>query len=150
MASLVTHLQAVQAFAGQIKHTAAYADVMKAQKLHFEQLLAHTSLSVADAPLVCEAIQKITWQPGVVEQLLQVVATRTLNTSNPGVARCKLQDYHRLPNFFTPEQWSMLRDGNTGSNLKLETIVQHAVVLGLRNPSEASIRGLTGLYMASN
>ncbi len=150
MACLVKHLEAVGAFAEQIKRTRAFEDVMKAQKVHFEQLLCSATLSVTDASNVAAALQKIEWPQGYLGELLQVVAKKTLEGGATAVARCKLQDYRSLVHYFTSKLWDILGDNRAGSHSKLEVILQHASALGLRNPTEGSVQTLTGLLLVAS
>ena len=153
MASIVAHCKAVGDFVKQITSTKAYPEVMKAQKVHLEQMLATTSLSMQDASDVSKAMQGIPWpeDSSYLQDLLLITASKTLESGMcSSVVRCKLQNYTALAHYFTSQQWNLLSDSRSGSNHKLELFVQHALKLGLRNASEASLQTLTGLLLISS
>ena len=149
MASIALHLDAVRSFIDQIKGTKAFDDVIKAQKVHFEQLLSGSSLSMADAERVCVSLKSIQWPARVLEELLQLVAAKTLEGGTSITTRCKLQDFQMLMHYFTQEHWAMLTNDRLSSHHKLQLIIGHMHALGLRNATEATFQTMTGVFLVA-
>ena len=135
MADLALHLDAVAGFVQQIQGTAAFGDVMAKQKVHFEQCLQNSSLSVGDAEKVCAALKRIPWSAEALSELLGIVALKTLESGPSESGRCKLQDFTNLKHYLSPEMWRILTNDSCASHTKLEILIGHATALGLRNAS---------------
>ena len=146
IAELALHLDAVATFVQQIQGTAHFADVMAKQKVHFQQALHTSSMSIVEAERVCAALRRIPWLNTDLEDLLGCVAMKTLQNGPSVAGRTKLQDFRCLRNYFTHEQWKVLTNYQHNCENKLELIVNQATLLGLRNPSETIAQAMSALY----
>ena len=63
--------------------------------------------------------------------------------------RMKLQDYTAVLNYLTDAQWQQLLGDEASRDAKLRTVTDHAVALGLRNPTENTIQMITALFYMS-
>ena len=63
--------------------------------------------------------------------------------------RCRLQDFQNLIHFFKYDQWAAFADRRGQPSGKLEVLLQHAVNLGLRHPSEQTLQTLVTLWLVS-
>ena len=107
MAQIAMHLDAVSMFVKQIGETTAVAEVLKQQKLHFEQTMSETSLALGDAEKICTALRSIPWPQETLDAMLTLVARKTLAAGGSSSAgRCKLQDYIHIVHYWTKEHWA--------------------------------------------
>ena len=61
-------------------------------------------------------------------------------------ARAKLQDFRHLCNYFSERQWCLLLS-DVGCPHKVRLVCEHAVSLGLRNPSETTTAAITAFLL---
>lgn len=149
MADLALHLDAVGTFVQQLKGTSAVPDVLSQQKVHFQQALESSSLSIVEAERVCAALRRIPWARGDLDELLGLVAKKSLQGGPSVAGKCKLQDFRMLMHYFSHEQWQLLTNDKAHNDSKLEVIVTQASLLGLRHPSETTVQAMTAFFMAS-
>lgn len=143
------HCEAVAGFIKQLKGAPATAQVLEAQKVHIEGMVAQADLSVEQAGRIMAALGEIPWSAGVLAELTQVVAQRTLSApSLPQLGRSRLQDYRSLVHYFSESEWAQLSSERVLSHCKLELVLGRSISLALRNPTEATFQALTSLHLA--
>ena len=148
-ASIVLHLEAVKGFLTQIAGTACFGDVVKCQRLHVEQLLSTTELSVVDAERVATAVKGIPWPAEVSDALMQLVGSK-MAQKYVTTGRRKNQDFTKWMMYFETLPGVSLLSDQVDSVMKLSIIVVQAVKLGLRNPTELTYQAIAALLMACN
>ena len=57
------------------------------------------------------------------------------------------QDYTTMHNYFTDDMWKALLDEDTPADVKLTAILGHAMNLGMRLPSEPTVKWLTSMHL---
>ena len=69
-------------------------------------------------------------------------------SANPPVkfARIVLQDFQHFSNYLPDQLWQLLVSKEAPHQQKLESLVDHALKLGMRYPSEPSIKFLTAMH----
>lgn len=145
---LVLHLESIAGFMEQIGEGAAAQRVLAMQREHTMQLIRSVGkFSVADGAKVCAALNKVPWRPVEREELVSMVAD-CMTEAPPSGTRSILQDYSSIAVYYTANHWDLLRAEQVSSAAKLEAVLSHAVVLGLRNPSENTLQALAALYIA--
>jgi hypothetical protein len=81
----------------------------------------------------------------------RVLAAFTVQPSlPPGKRRRSQQDYTKAHHFLTARMWEAMLDPQTPSDVKLTALLGHFVKLGLRCPSEPTIKWLTSLWLVSS
>lgn len=143
------HCEAVAGFIKQLKGSSATAQVLAAQKLHIEGMLAQADLSVAQAGRIMSSLGEIPWDDVVLAELTQMIAQRTLCApSLPQLGRSRLQDYRSLVHYFSEAEWAQLSSERVLSHSKLELLLGRSISLALRNPTEATLQAIASLYLA--
>ena len=143
------HCEAVAGFVKQLKGSPATAQVLAAQKLHIEGMVAQADLSVAQAGRIMAALGEIPWGDGVLAELTQMIAQRTLCApSLPQLGRSRLQDYRSLVHYFSEPEWAQLSSERVLSHCKLELVLGRSISLALRNPTEATLQAIASLHLA--
>jgi hypothetical protein len=100
-----------------------------------------------DAGAACElaeVVLSISWACNSDrDSVLDALAART-----PAKKRFRraLQDFKSFPQYFTAEQWGQLQDETLASPCKLTMLLSHCSKLGLRLPTEGTLKLLASLW----
>jgi hypothetical protein len=129
------------------KGSPAHKALSKAQSAALREMLVTSVLTAVDRADLANAVVGIEWcEP---EDGTSVLAALTPDTSTlpPGKRRRSQQDFLAFANFGTEEFWSQLL-GDAPTSAKLRIILQWAVGLGLRCPTEHTVKWLCSLWLA--
>jgi hypothetical protein len=78
----------------------------------------------------------------------RVLAAFTVGPSlPPGKRRRSQQDYTMAHHFLTAGMWEAMLDPTTQSDVKLTALVRHLIQLGLRCPTEPTLKWVTSLWL---
>ena len=144
--AMATHLQAVASFMQQVRHTPAFADVVRAQEAHFTAQLSKCSFTIDEGNLIVAALREAPWPPAILQELLSLVASKT--SSAPGAcSRNTMQDYRAMSKYLPSKIWSQLLGNHEDLRSKCELILQTGLSLGLRTPSEATYQAFSALVI---
>ena len=150
--NLREHLEALGPFLDKLRSNACFAQAVQVQRQRLESFLGSVALSPGEASSVTDLVQDMPWPAGDLDHILAAVVAST--GTCPGVdthyGRLKLQDYAALNNYFTKAQWFQLLSDDLGHDDKLQLICDHAVALGLRNPTEITMRAIAALFLLSS
>ena len=101
------------------------------------------ALTAAQMLEVGEAVLAVGWATAADSDRL----TQLLRPVEPVTKKRRhCQDYTAIHLYFSAEQWSILLDHSTPSDVKLTAMLSHAMRLGLRLPTEPTSKWLTSLW----
>jgi len=147
--ALVVHINAVQGFLAQAKGSKSTEKILNAQRVHIEQALASVVLSPSEATRTVAGIRSLSFSPAVLESLTELVSERVALSPSPVAGRSKLQDFRTLAAFYTSEHWTRLLSESTTAGCKLNLLIEHSMVVGLRHPNQTTLQTIVGLYIGS-
>ena len=148
MSGLVEHVLAVRDLLQHVSGTSAYSKTLEGQTRSLGAQIESASFSVAEAAALAQEIKGL--PNSEQEVLLAKLADRinsSTSSSSPVSGRASLQDFTNIVAFFTEETWTCLRDDKVPSNAKMEVLLQAAIKLGLRCPSETSVQVLCAVHL---
>lgn len=145
-AKIIERLDAVAGFLSSIVGTAAFDGMRSAQMNSMMSMLSSSSLQLSEATAIIEKLKATNWSPAQLIALTEM-AVSSVGAPQPAKHRNNLQDYVHLPHYFTAELWAAMGSTSTTASCKLESLLWHAVRLGLRTPTEATVQMMTGLYI---
>ena len=103
-------------------------------------LRASASIELADA------VGGVKWANGDRRRLLDAITSRAVDG---GRSRAPLQNYETVPTFLTDSIWEGLQS-SADMHAKGRLIVDHAISLGLRNPTEGTSAVLTAVLLIAH
>ena len=145
-AKIIERLYAVAGFLSSIVGTAAFDRMRSTQMKSMMSMLSSSSLQLSEATVIIEKLKATNWSPAQLIALTET-AVSSVGAPQPAKHRSNLQDYVHLPHYFTAELWAAMGSTSTTASSKLELLLWHAVRLGLRTPTEATVQMMTGLYI---
>jgi len=86
--------------------------------------------------------------PWCVSDLGNILTALEGSSPTPPKRRRPQQDFKALVHYFSAAEWSDLFQEGTGKDLKLQKILMRGYDLGLRTPSEQSLKLIASLWMA--
>jgi hypothetical protein len=101
------------------------------------------SLSVVDLGMMSVEICKSNVHPDVLVSALQLFTPKTTPAAS---TRRAMQNFSTIADFFTADEWSVL-DSEGSSQAKVNTICSRAIKLGLRCPSEPTLKLMSSLLV---
>ena len=132
----------------QQKHSPSYSTLSAVQAAAVEELLGAADLG-ADAKL--ELATLLVGVPWACDQHAQraMGPLSSAEASGPpaGKRRRGQQDYKRFARYFTSPTWSSLTDPSLSPDAKLSVVLQHLLRLGLRLPTEHSLKLVASFWM---
>ena len=148
---LQSHLQGVQKLLGNLQGQPCCEAVAKVQATQVLSSMQGAKLCPDQASTLVEIITASAWPSAVVPKLLEGVSNCI--SSSPMLAmtgaRAKMQSWEGIYQYFTMQQWYCLSDTAVVEEAKLDVILDHAVALGLRSPSEGTGQMLACLHQSA-
>lgn len=146
---LEAHLLGTQKLLATLHGQPCLGTVAQGQCSTFISSLQGVSLAVEHASVLNELVVKTQWPSSLSSQILQAIAERTSTAPALGSMRSKLQNFEHLFQYLTMEQWHCLSDRRVSHEGKLDLLVDLAIGLGLRCPTEPSVQLLATLHTMS-
>ena len=128
--------------------SAKFSEASAAQSANLANEISAVSLSLEEATDVAEAVSKIVWHGNDGEAPLAAIISPGTGSVPCAAAlgRRQMQDYTHSTQYFTAQQWDLMLSSAAASNLKMSTLVDHVIALGLRCPSEATVQKLATMF----
>ena len=123
-----------------------YVAISELQSKGLIDMLAKESLSDEDAAVICGAVAAIKWALPI--HMNAVIATLV---AKPAVAAAKRarrsgQNFSPISNYFTADMWVFLTATSSPDSAKLSGILSFAANMGMRTPSEPTLKWLASLW----
>lgn len=148
MAKLILgQLAAISKLLVALRGTPAFQQVVAAQGMSVETILAATKLQPCEAADICTALNAMDWPDADRNALLGSVARAVAVTPSPLSIASKMQNFESFQNYFVESQWVQLQAQGVTSDSKLHIITQQVSALGLRYPSEPTVQKLAGFFL---
>ena len=153
-ATIIGRITAAEKLLSALKGNRSFAAASRAQSAALHNVLAQAQVPLDDQAEVAIALQAIEWHGSDMDMPMAAVFSlgpvEELSTAAVGAkqGRRTLQDYTAFTDYYTEDQWEVLL-GDHGPSQKLQVILLHLIVLGLRCPSETSVQRITTLYLLS-
>jgi hypothetical protein len=129
------------------KGSPTHKALSKAQAAALQEMLGTAVLTAMDRADLANLVVGINWcDPEDGNSVLAALAPET-STLPPGKRRRSQQDFLAFCNFGTVEFWNQLL-GDVPTSAKLNIILQWAIGLGLRCPSEHTMKWLCSVWLA--
>jgi hypothetical protein len=119
----------------------------KAQAAALREMLGKAVLTAVDRADLANAVVGINWCEPEDGNMVLAALTPETSTLPPGKRRRSQQDFLGFCNFGTEVFWNQLL-GDVPTSAKLGIILQWAIGLGLRCPSEHTIKWLCSVWLA--
>ena len=109
---------------------------------------ADSSLNSESKSTLAEAIITVRWaKPEHAELVLSMLCAPDAKGTKRGRRRRDHQDFRCLHLYLSEDMWKGLLDPASSSDAKLQAILQHALRLGLRLPTEPSTKLMCSLWL---
>lgn len=144
---LLARLEAAKALLDSLCGSSCLGAASASQRDAFVDILSTARLTPAECAEVALSAQAVAWAAGDLQRVVEAIFLPRRPSGAHPPARRGLQDFGSMTAFFKEEHWEVLLANNGGTALKLSTIVDHLVALGLRSPTESTMQLLTGLYL---
>ena len=141
------HLSGVQKLLSSLQGQPCLAQVAKGQCDSILLCLKGGCLTMHQAAQLNTLVTNTDWPGSLSAQLLEAIASRTSTTPSVSAnARTGMQAWESLFNYYTMQQWHCLSDLRIADSSKLDIVLDIAVGLGLRWPSEPTVQLMTTLW----
>jgi len=121
-----------------------HAQISAAQTHALLDVISKAKLSPEETAEVSTTIAGLKFATAAeISSLLEALSPKR---SAPAGKRRAQQGFTNLINYFTEDQWTALLDGEVPKTSKLHIILAHATLLGLRLPTEPSIKLMASLW----
>ena len=147
--SLLLRLDGLGQVMASVRGTPQFAALQADHSTKLEQCISSTTLTMSMAARVNSKLRDMPWNEHQLNRLLAAVAA-SISTDVEvagGAGRRKLQDYTAIANCLSDSMWSEVSCVRTHQSRILSIVLQHAVKLGLRCPSEPTIAFLTAMVI---
>ncbi len=144
--ALRMRLEAAEGLLREVRGSAAHARVSRAQSDLVMNLLSSTTLVADDLGSTAELIGRCSWASPQEKQGLLAALGHAVQVVRVAT-RAKQQNFELLGCYLLVSQWELLLNADVEYNVKLRALADHALQLGLRNPSETSVARITALLM---
>lgn len=147
---LLERIRAVQDFLASA--VAAPAALQKAKAVQFQGLvdaIGKVHLTLPQAMDANNTFSTACWSPDEISALTSAVLDRCSDVPavETAAGRRPLQDYTAIAGYIRSEQWDSLQGDALSSSEKMTLLVNVAVNLGLRLPTEQSTQAMTALFL---
>ena len=123
-----------------------HVQLSKIQSVALVETINKAALTSDDMAAVSTAALRVPWAEHDLTHVLGALTSET--RSLPAGKRRRLQQaWTSVHNYFTEAQWCKLMSPDHSSTAKLDLILQHSIVLGLRLPTEPTSKWITCLWM---
>lgn len=123
-----------------------YVAISELQSKAVIDMLAKESWSDEEAASICGVVATMKWAtPGHMNAVLATLVGRPAATAAKR-ARRSGQNFSPLSNYFTAEMWEFLTATSTPESAKLSAILTFAANMGMRTPSEPTLKWLASLW----
>lgn len=149
--SLLLRLDALGQVLASVRGTTQFDILQADHSTKLEQCIRSTTLTMSMAAQVNTKLRDMQWKEHQLNGLLAAVAASISEVSDAtpigsgSAGRRKLQDYTAIANSLPDSIWSELTSMTTHQSRVLAIVLNHAVKLGLRCPSEPTIASLTAI-----
>ena len=141
--TVAARLAAASRLLAETNGTASFAAISAVQRDALLELINATTLTAVERADLSTEIVKIDWH-GEDKAVLLASLDRQ---STPAQHRKPLQDYTAIVHYFQQEKWDFLKAEHNNSDMKLATIIQQCILLGLRCPSELTLKFICTLWI---
>lgn len=152
MAKAILHLDGLKRYFDVLQQTSPER-LSAARKEHFDPLkalLSNAAFSLVEASEVLEKLNVLGWTGAEKAELAGLVRTSLPEQVSVGnAARRGLQDYTNLHLYLKQDMWDYLASGASFES-KVGVVIEHAVNLGLRCPSEPTVQRVLALSIMSD
>ena len=126
-----------------------YAMISAAQSEALASLVITSRVDVLEiVPLVAQ-VSGLAWALDADKQRPLDALSNKLRDSGSSHKRTSLQNFEMLHSYFKSSQWDSLIGNHGGISLPraIEVVIEHAIALGLRNATEATLGAITALVL---
>ena len=146
---LEAHLFGTKQLLATLEGQPCLDSVAQGQCETFLASLGNVSLTVAHASALSELVAKAAWPAKLSSQMLQAIAEHTSTAPALGSYRSMLQNWEYINQYITMEGWHCLSAHSVSHEGKLHLLLDLAIALGLRWPTEASMQMVATLHKIS-
>jgi hypothetical protein len=135
---------------GQQVGTSTYNKMSSLQSLAVAETIkaATVPLSAVDIADIAETAARVPWASTDVDIILDALRRRHGACEAPAAKKRRVQqDFRAFIYFFDSNQWSKLMASGTGKEFKLQSTLTHLLKLGMRTPSEPSLKLLASFWL---
>ena len=109
-----------------------------------EQLNSTTGLTAEQKSEIAVLVANVPWHsPAEKDSILDMIQTDAPSFKK----RRQMQDFMAVHHYLTAGMWDAFKDSTIPSEVKLQGLLSHAMKLGLRTPSEPSLKWLCSLWL---
>ena len=155
-AELIEQLHGCSAFFASQSSLLSPEAISQSQKAMTSSLLAQiqniAKLDAGSAAKLNEALNGSSFDIESKQELASAVAQKTMTSvaaATAGGPR-RLQTLCKLQAYLTEEDWATLQDGQRSIARKLQTLVDRLCLLGLQNPTEATIKHIVSVLACAH
>ena len=132
----------------QVAGSPAYASMSKIQASAIKDLCAEVELSPEAKSTLAQAVITVRWASHEHhDMILDVLSEDDSRTAKKARRRRDMQDFRCLYLYLSEDMWAVLLDPEGSTDAKLQAIMQHALRLGMRLPSEPTSKMLCSLWL---
>ena len=139
-------LHAAKGLLDAVQGTAEHAAVSRGQSDLVMAMFGSVKLDAADLGPIAELIAQCAWASPQEKAGLLTTVGQAVQTSS-AARRAKYQNFGFLGCYLLDRHWAVLLDANIDYTLKVKTLSDQALALGLRTPSEETSARVTALLL---
>ena len=139
-------LHAAKWLLDDVQGTAEHAAVSRGQSDLVMAMFGSVKLDAADLGPIAELIAQCAWASPQEKAGLLTTVGQAVQTSS-AARRAKYQNFGFLGCYLLDRHWAVLLDANIDYTLKVKTLSDQALALGLRTPSEETSARVTALLL---
>ena len=145
MAKVVDHVRAVLGLLKAVHGTPSYARTLEVQSRSIGAAIDNSCFTVTEAAAVAEELKGF---PDAEKGLLTAKLTERVGAHqlHSKATRNALQDYCYLQHYCTEATWAVLQ-GDEATHVKLDALLQAAIMVGMRCPSETSVQLIAAVHL---
>jgi hypothetical protein len=144
MAGIIKHAQAIKALLSAVQGTAAYQKTLDAQSRSLAAAIDNATFSLEEATGLIEELKAF---PDAEKTMLTAKATERIAAPSQKITRHCLQDFCFVPHYLTEATWNLLQDDSEPTHVKLDALLQAAIHLGMKCPSETSMQTICAMHL---
>jgi hypothetical protein len=128
-----------------------YTNVSRTQANGIVELLRSMlpSLSASTKATLQHLVLQVPWKGDEGASLANMFANGLggMSMSAHVIARMPMQDWRAMPNYYMAVDWDMMKPASCNVLVKAQVVIKGAVVLGLRWPTESTVKLLTAMLL---
>ena len=144
MAGIIKHAQAIKSLLSAVHGTSAYQETLEVQSRALASAIDNATFTLEEA---AELAAELKGFPDAEKTMLTAKTTDRIAAPSQKLSRNVLQDFCFLPHYLTETTWMLLQSESEPTHVKLDALIQAAINLGMKCPSETTMQTICALHL---